>query len=387
MPDEINIDIIMLSNFDPNGGGRETWLYNFLPEFLRNNNIGRVNLFGYKQPKDLNFKKELLAFESENRSPESLYTYILEGTPSKLPLAFSMFRKLRKLSKTIPTKNNVTLAMGVFEMVMMFYISRFKKTKKIVWLRSIFIHEKAYAIPKFLRSILLRFEIRLLRKADTLVCNGEDIRDFYQHYGLKLTVIKNGVDIKRWKQDPPKLIDPIHIAYIGRLSQVKGIESYFELIHRIKSGKQSENFVFHIVGDSNVYESTVDEMVQKKWVVMHGVIANKKLPQFLANIDVCVALTFASSSGGGGGTSNAMLEQMAASRIIIAWDNVIFQQYLNLSNAYLAEQYSVVGLEKALTEIIGEKETAKQKAKKAYETVLPLTYASNVEQFYNLLKV
>ena len=26
-----NIDIIMLSNFDRNAGGRETWLYNFLP--------------------------------------------------------------------------------------------------------------------------------------------------------------------------------------------------------------------------------------------------------------------------------------------------------------------------------------------------------------------
>ena len=41
------IDIIMLSNFDRNAGGRETWLYNFLPELLEDKSIQRINLFGY----------------------------------------------------------------------------------------------------------------------------------------------------------------------------------------------------------------------------------------------------------------------------------------------------------------------------------------------------
>ena len=52
-----------------------------------------------------------------------------------------MSRKVRKQKANKYKKhkgdNNVsiTLAMGVFEMIMMLFIKRFKKTKKVVWLR------------------------------------------------------------------------------------------------------------------------------------------------------------------------------------------------------------------------------------------------------------
>ena len=138
--------------------------------------------------------------------------------------------------------------------------------------------------------------------------NGDDIRDFYSPFGIDVEVIKNGVAMQKWEMPPPALNGAIHIAYVGRLSQVKGIEDYFKLIEVIKKGDLTDQFVFHVVGNNGVYVEQVSQLVEQDHLINHGSIPNDELPQFLKTIDVCVALTYASSDGGGGGTSNAMME-------------------------------------------------------------------------------
>lgn len=86
---------------------------------------------------------------------------------------------------------------------------------------------------------------------------------------------------------------------------------------------------------------------------------NAALPGILPSIDVCVALT---RSDGGGGTSNAMLEQMAAGRVMLAWDNVIFRQWLHHENAFLAPQGDVDGLEACLAAISRDRAEALRRA-------------------------
>lgn len=380
------LDIIMLSNFDRNGGGRETWLYNFLPELLEDDQIEKVTLFGYdNKGGNSNITASSFLDKKNIEKRKRLFPIILSGKPSRLPMAFSMFNKLKKDPEEKNTGDSITLAMGVFEMIMMLFIKRFKKTKKVVWLRSIFSHEKAYAVPKLFRKLLIYIEIYFFRKVDIIISNGDDIRDFYKKYNLQVNVIKNGIDVKKWELPSPTLSKPVHVAYIGRLSQVKGIESYLELAKKLKKEENSSNFVFHIVGDEGVYKEQVDDLVKQNIMRNHGVISNKKLPEFLKGIDVCVALTFSSESGGGGGTSNAMLEQMAASRIMLAWDNAIFRQYLNNENAYLAKQYSVEELNKQLLKILNNKNKALFKSKKALESIGNYTYGNNVENFKRLV--
>lgn len=376
------LDIIMLSDFDRNGGGRETWLYNFLPELLEDQCIKKVHLFGYSNNLDNNISKSSF-FCNTKANKYKLEPVVLIGRPSKLPMALSMFFKLRKYKTT--KKPSITLAMGVFELLMMLFVRRFNNTKKVVWLRSIFTHEKAYAIPKFLRKTILSLEIYFLRKADVIISNGDDIKSFYEKYGLEVSVIKNGIDYKKWKIPSPKLNDPLHVAFVGRLSQIKGIESYLELAETVKKGEHHANFVFHIVGKEGVYKEKVLTLVKENVVINHGVIANQDLPFFLNKIDVCVALTFASDKGGGGGTSNAMLEQMAASRIMLAWDNIIFRQYLDEDNAYLVDQYNIKGLEEAILLIKNDIKLARTKSVKAHETIIPYTYFKNVYNFKKLV--
>lgn len=380
---KLKIDIIMLSTFDKDAGGRETWLYNFLPELLKDDIFERVNLYGFKTSQDSNHKKEILKLDSKPQNRKTLFPYILEGKASRWPKAFSMFKELKRM----PVKeiSNNVLAMGVFEMVMVNRLTRYNKSKKIVWLRSIFLQEKAYAIPKILRKIFLRVEINQLKKADVLICNGDDIRAFYKQYDLDVHVIKNGVNIDKWAMPEPELKSPIRIAYIGRLSQVKGIEDFFKLAVKIKRGEHKDEFEFHVVGQSGAYKTQVEDLDNNNTILYHNVISNDKLPEFLKSIDVCVALTYAYSEGGGGGTSNAMLEQMAAGRVMLAWDNAIFKQYLNNKNSYLGKQFSVKELEKNLIHILNSPDIAKLKGEQGKRTVEPFTFQANYNKFKSFL--
>jgi len=373
-----NIEIIMLSRYGREDGGRETWLYNFLPELLKNKSINKVTLFGINTNDSDNIK-ELLKIDNNKIVP-----VLFNIKKSRLPLFISMFFKLKKHKYEI--KKDITLAMGIFELIMMVYIKQFKKTKKIVWLRSIFSNEKAYAIPRYLKKPLLKFETYLLKKTDIIIANGDDIKLFYENLGVKnINVIKNGVDIKKWDLEPPKIKKQINIAYIGRLSKVKGIESYLRLIEIIKTSNYANDFIFHTVGSESTYKEKVNELVNKNWLINHGLKSNKDLPVFLKKIEVCVALTFASNNLGGGGTSNAMLEQIAASRIMLAWDNEIFRQYLNEDNSFLVTQYSTEQLKQTLIKIKQNPANAINKAKKAKEMIKPYTFSQNCDSFTDLI--
>ncbi len=381
MKPKITLDIIMNSSLNKNVGGRETWLYNFLPELLKDPRFSKVSIFGFRVMPQGDFSTDLNKFDSPDPDQRRLYVHIFEGEQTRLPKAHSMYKALKVFGKNDGFEPDYVLAVGVFEMLMIHKIRRYKNAKKIIWLRSIFSHEKTYAIPSFLRKFVLSYEIRKLKKADIVLGNGDDIRDFYSPFGIDVEVIKNGVAMQKWEMSPPALNGAIHIAYVGRLSQVKGIEDYLSLIEKVKLGIYKDDFVFHIVGDNSTYKERVSQLVANGFAINHNNIPNDNLPQFLQDIDVCVALTYASSEGGGGGTSNAMMEQMAAGRVMLAWNNRIFSQYLNEKNAYLTDQFSVEGLENELYNIFKDKQLAKSKAENGKKTMLPYSYAVNVAKF------
>lgn len=381
-----SLDIVMLSTFDRDAGGRETWLYNFLPELASLQHFEKICLFGFKTPDQENFIEEIQQLDPMLNGEQQIFPILFEKEKSKLPAIFAMFKEFKKFTKTTSQYPSYVMAMGILELWMVLKLKPYRNSKKVVWLRSIFSHEKAYRIPKPIRKLFLKYEIQMLKKADVVLGNGDDIKNFYAPYGIDVTVIKNGVAMARWALPDIPLQDPIHIAYVGRLSHVKGIEDYLKLIEKVKTGDKARQFTFHIVGYNDRYASQVAVLEKKGFVRNHNIVPNKELPGFLEKIDVCVALTYAASKGGGGGTSNAMMEQMAAGRIILAWDNRIFSQYLTNQNAYLAKQYNVDELESQLYAIHSYKQIAQQKATKAIETIKPYSYTLNVAKFLEALK-
>ena len=378
----------MLSSFGKEEGGRETWLHNFLPELLKDDTIDKVHIFGYRNTSQKDHSHLLKKLDLLGK--ERVVPVILEGTSSRIPKFVRMFRALRKELKqaSYESPSHVLAVGGMLETTMVRFITRYKNAIRVVWLRSIFTQEKAYRIPQFLMKPFQSLEKHNLNNtADIIIANGDDTHAFYSKYNTGVHVLKNAVNVDKWQMPPVEESDILNVAYIGRLSEVKGIESYFELAQRIKASEFKKRFVFHVVGPANNYLNQAEMLDKANVINFHGAIDNDMLPAFLMNVHVCVALTFVSEKLGGAGLSNALIEQMAAEKIILAWKNNAFNQILDNTCAYQVEQYDVEALTDMLIEIYGNQHLALAKAKKAKEKVAPFTMEAHVEKFKNILKL
>ena len=127
------------------------------------------------------------------------------------------------------------------------------------------------------------------------------------------------------------------------------------------------------------------EAAKQGIVDWHGPIPNDTLPTRLADFDVCVAFTRSSEIQGGGGTSNAMMEQMAAGRIMLAWNNAIFRQWLNAENGYMVPQDDVEAAYRCLADILHNKTEALRRAAAGPQTLRPFSIEAMVDKFDDCL--
>jgi glycosyltransferase involved in cell wall biosynthesis len=351
------IQLVMLSKFRVSGGGRETWFYNFMPRLLDLDPNFTLDVLGYKVDESGNEIKSTF-----DRYKERVRFTFFKLTTGKVPLFFKMWSAVNKSRKSPDAKSyDYVIAMGMFELIMIL-TSNYRGSKKIVWLRGIFLHEKANKYPHFLLPFFKKIEIWLLKKADFVFANGADIKAFYDAPNLEINVVLNGVDLQKWqpRNEVLEITKPIKIAYVGRLSAVKGFYEFLASANETLA-KFPGSFEFHTVGDGELKNSLEFKQANPN-IKHHGPIDNNMLPNFLSDFHVCVALTLADENGGGGGTSNALLEQMALGLIIVAWDNRIFRQVLDDNEAYLVKQKDIGEMVNAYINILNHPENASQKA-------------------------
>jgi glycosyltransferase involved in cell wall biosynthesis len=387
MKEKIILDIVMLSNYGKQEGGRETWLHNFLPELLKDNSISKIHIFGFRTLGQADNSELLKNLDTSGAG--RIIPVILESAPTKYPKFITMFKLLRQTLKTdsYTTSTHAMAVGGILETLMLRFIGRFKKATRIVWLRSIFTQEKAYRIPSFGMSTVRYFEKQNLKKtANIIIVNGDDTKNFYAQYNLTIHTIKNAINVEKWHMPSMKPSDVLHVAYIGRLSKVKGIEAYFDLAKKMKATELASKFVFHVVGEANNYEEEVLKLNEENIVTFRGAIDNDKLPEFLEQIHICVALTFVSDKLGGAGLSNALIEQMAAEKIIVAWDNNAFNQILDETSSFQVTQYNIKDLVAVMKTIFHTQEKAFKRASIAKEVVKPYTMEAHVKKFIKVLE-
>lgn len=378
------IELIMMSNFGRADGGRETWAYGFLPELLERDPSLELTIFGFRKEGQRDNTAEMMKELSED-ARRRLTTRFLAVKPTRLPLFFSMAGALFREPASDPVADYTIGVGGLFELLLIRFFRRGKRNRTIIWLRGIFVDEKADRIPRIFRSVARRIEAAFLRRVDLLLANGDDIAAHYKRFGLSPKVIKNGVDARKWHSPPPGLESPIRVAFIGRLAKVKGIEEFCALAEQVKGGQSRDSFEFVVIGDGP-YRPQVERLKKNEIVSYEGAVPNERLPELLSQTDVCVALTFSSSDGGGGGTSNALLEQMAAGRVILAWDNPHFRQLVDRDSAYLVEQGDVNGLAAALNEITSDRQAALSRADRAVSEAGNYRIAAQVERFEDALR-
>lgn len=377
------IDLIMLSKLGLGDGGRETWLKNFLDQISKESKNVSFNLItlspDYRNVLDSNnigLIKDHYKYDHTNkRFPFAI---------GFMAFCFKSFFFKSKDSDDILAVGGLNEALATVAA----YSLKGIKGKKIIWLRTIYTKEKGYALNRITQKIVLRFEIFILNNFfDTVIANGEDTAEFYRELGVDCTVIKNSIDLDKWSYlKLPDYSNVTNIAYVGRLSEVKGINAFLQAIEYLEKNDQIEGFQFHIIGDGP-YINEVDEYSKRGLVKSYGAIPNFQIPAILQEMHCCVALTYLTDFLGGGGVSNALVEQMASEKTIVCWDNNIFRNVLDDDSAFFVEQGNITGLANSFLNIRKEPSLAKHKAKNAKSLSLEYSIKSHVDKFFNLVGI
>jgi glycosyltransferase involved in cell wall biosynthesis len=334
--------LVMISNFGRADGGRETWAYQFLPRLLARNPALSTNVYALRVDGQSDNSGELIgaiAKEDRNRFSLCFLRARRNWIPNSLKMAWAMLRRGWNAGE-----RDFDLALGVgsfVELICMLLAPGLRGTPKAIWLRTIYLDEKSHRIPEWLRPVGAAIETAVLRRAKLIIANGDDTAAHYRARGLKIEVIKNAVDLDRWRMPPPKLERPINVAFIGRLTAVKGAAEFLEVCRRTTDTGKPYDFQFHVIGDGD-FADMARALAAEGRLKLHGMVPNEELPRLLEKMDVCTALTFvrqgADQKGGGSGVSNALLEQMAAGRVCLCWDNAAFRQVLDERSGYFARQ-------------------------------------------------
>ena len=375
--------IVMLSNLGPAEGGRETWLYNFLPRLMQRFPSLKLRIHGFKLDGDPDYRERLLGAVYP-RHRDRISIDLVEAKPSGRPNAFAFWAGLRRSARKALQPRFVIAVGSWVELLAIIVSGGFRRSGKILWLRTIFVDEKAHRIPSAARGLLRRVEDAILKRADLLIANGDDTAAHYRARGFDVIVIKNAVDLKRWSMSPPKLIRPLHVAFIGRLAQVKGINEFLAAAREMATTAEGQQFIFHVAGDGPARDDAL-ALARAGNLQFHGPLPNEAVPAFLQDMDVCVALTFAGSDLGGGsggaGVSNSLLEQMAAGRVLLCWDNPVHRQVLNENSAYLVKQGDPSALIAALRQIASDPEEASARARRAADLAQGYGFEAHMNLF------
>jgi glycosyltransferase involved in cell wall biosynthesis len=366
---EARIALLMISNFGVADGGRETWAYNFIPRLLERWPQIMLDIIGLHwagQPDNKGRLEQLLGHRGR-------VTFLTSKRKR-----FPVLSALRQASHAAPAVPDLVIGVGsAIDVLVILFSPALRRAKRIIWLRTILTHERAKQLRGWLGYAVRALEIRLLSSADVLIANGEDTAAYYRGYGLKVTVIPNGVDVDRWRSVPPRIGRRISVAFVGRLLREKGLSEFLTVAERLH---HEGTFEFHVIGEGPGVPQVL-RAHQEGWLVHHGAMPNDALPDTIAKMDVCVAFTFKSSSGGGAGVSNALLEQMASGRVILAWRTEIYQQLLDDTNAWLIQQGDVDGLEQALREILAQPDEARRRAAAGQKTAERFSYNIHLDKF------
>jgi glycosyltransferase involved in cell wall biosynthesis len=342
----------MLSNFGRADGGRETWAYNFIPRLLERYPSLRLRIYGLRVDGEPDNSETVLS-AAPRAQRNRLSVEFVRAKADRWPNALAFWNGVSKLSHHGPSPAFVLAVGSWVELRAALLTPAFRSAGKLVWLRSIFADEKAHRYPTILRPWLKRIEMAVLRRADVVIANGEDTAEHYRKLGLKVCVVPNGVDLDRWRMKPAHNGEQVDVAYVGRLAPVKGIDDFVQVASEARR-RHLDGLRFHVIGDgpslADVGQAAAEGLLQ-----YHGAVPNEQMPQLLSQMQACVALTYVRSKdekfSGGSGLSNALLEQMAAGRVIVAWDNAAFRQVLDERSAFFVRQGDRKALLDALIQI------------------------------------
>lgn len=372
------ITLLMLSRMGAGDGGRETWLANFLDE------VGR-------QGRDVQFdvihqrSDEPTLLDATSRSERIASVRAVDRRWKWCPVSIEFLLRLAAGRRSVPRDQPILAVGSLAEALGALLLDPLhRRSRRIMWLRGIYTREKSAQIPGYARPLVALLEQWALRCFGLVVANGQDTAAFYAAKGINSEVISNAVPLHAWSMPPPEFAGALQVAFIGRLTDVKGINQFLDAAGLCETSAPGR-VRFHVAGEGPA-RTKVEVAALHTPIQVHGQVDNLSTRTIVKDSDVCVALTLSSPDLGGGGVSNALVEQIAAGRVVVAWDNDIYRQVLDESTAYLVPQGDVQALAETFLHIDSRRGEALARAQAALAISGRYSIAAHVDRFFELLQ-
>lgn len=229
-----------------------------------------------------------------------------------------------------------------------------------------------------------------MKDADVIISNGWDTRDNYlNEYRIDSEVIPNAIQLRNYNDIHP-VSGPnggkIKIAFIGRFYEAKGAPNFANAI-RIFNEQYPDlsdkiNFIFVGWGEKQVEEFAA----ATGNCTLVGRIPNNQMNDLLRNIHCGVALTKSNDTGAGGsGVSNNLLELMAAGRIIIAYNNIVYRQFPRSDFLRFVEENNDEELAAIFADIVRSFEKYLPLARNAREYITQFSIENHVKSLKDVI--
>jgi glycosyltransferase involved in cell wall biosynthesis len=381
-----NLIIITYSPLKNFGGGIESWLIKFL-------SYRDALLEKYENIYIIGYKTDNIDVIPKMFQDNRIYFYLFDVNAK-----CTFLRIFKYILKTVRVIKEIVkyglfldlLSVGHIYPILPTYFVHKKhgcKIRRIVWLRSIFMKEinllKLKKIKKFVKMI----ERFYLQKADVVIANGYDTRDFYiKEYNIRnIIVIPNAIHTDYVKENlNPFAGEKIGIGYIGRLYINKGIDCFIKSIDIYNRKYIKNNKEFIVIGFGEMEGEVISLANKYNNVKFLGKIDSREIFTILSQLDATVHLT-KSNNIGGAGISNSLLESIFANNLIICWDNPIFRQIVNENNAYMLEEDNILSLVAVYDELDKRYESIKR-VNKAKELKKTYMFSKHIEKFISIIQ-
>lgn len=381
-----NLYLSIYSNLTQHEGGIESWLLKFLRmrAFLKSS-YSKIYVIGIASS-----EKDLI--EKEIDDPFVSFNYIKTNNKNSFVKYISYLRNINKwfYLNIETTRTNDIISVGtIYPTIPIFTnkkIANSQNCKKIIWLRSVLPRQLNLLFLRYFKNIILPLEKKYLEKSDLVIANGNDTKIRYcNYYKLKedkIIVIPNAVIAGTIIENKKTLQSKkIKIAYIGRFFINKGINEFINSIELFNTQNPENNIEFFFIGFGKE-EDKVLKLTQKyNNVFYRGKLANDEVLKELSKIDATVHLSFQSKNGGGGGVSNALLESIYSNNLIIAFDNMAYNQIITNKNGFLINEDNPAELVDVYNHISTEKENCLNRLKEASKLKVKYNFESHMLNF------
>ena len=188
----------------------------------------------------------------------------------------------------------------------------------------------------------------LLQKADKVITVSKEVYNYSnQQFKIpehRLNLLLNGVDLSPWLAVSSKNNDnKIHLATIGRLEKQKGHQYLLLALSKLKK----LSWQWHVYGDGSLKSSLRAQACKlgiNNKIIWHGVTEN--ISEQLNKIDLIVQPSLWE------GLSLVVMETMAAGRCVLTTYPAGQELIKHKHNGYLTKAADVSGLEKALRDLL-----------------------------------